>query len=154
MADNLKGKMAIQLARHLNLLGIKYERNGEIFSVQTDDGDVFGTFLVVPKDFRVSFFSALSFEVMADKLEEMLLAVNSINASAGLNGVRMYIDVNKTSNAVFCDQYLYCAGGNVPEHGVKNIISMFRNINAYYGDLLEKLNSGKFTLAEVIKQIR
>ena len=153
MAENNSEKMMKQLGKALAKLEVKCEQQEDVFSIFYDDSDLpFGTFLVVPKDDRISFFSALPFEIKAKYLQDTLLAINAINGILPCG--RFYMDLDLKDNAVFYDQYLMCRSGSI---NIDDIDRMIReNIKATdtYGQMLFDVNEGKLSISDFALRIK
>lgn len=152
MADN-GNKLKKGLGDCLKALEIRYEQQDDVFFVYYKGSDLpFGTFLVVPADNRISFFSAFPFEVIAERLRDTLIAMNALNDI--IPSGRFYFDVNSTDNAIFYDQYLLYTDGNVVEKDIKFLIKNDIDMTDAYSALLSDVNEGKLSIKNFIKKMR
>lgn len=152
MADN-GNKMKKQLGDRLNSLGVRYQQQDDVFFVFKGNAEVpAGTFLVVPADNRISYFSAFPFEVVVKRLPDTLIAMNALNDAVPFG--RFYFDVNSTDNAIFYDQYLFYPTGNVSEQDIKFVLKNDSDIMNAFGALLSDVNSGKLTVREFARRIK
>lgn len=137
----------------LDSLGVKYQQQDDVFFTSRGAGDIpSGTFLVVPADSRISYFSAFPFEVLAERLEGTLVAMNALNEIVPFG--RFYFDVNSSDNAVFYDQYLLYPDGNVAEQDIKFVLKNDADVLGAYGALLSDVNEGKLSVKDFIGKIR